>query len=47
MRPFDFRNCAGQANDWAAWGITVDDWAHYRLFNGLFVVVYSYCIHTY
>jgi len=35
MRPFDFRNCAGQADDLAAWGITVGDRADYRLFSGL------------
>jgi hypothetical protein len=35
MRPFDFRNCAGQADDLTAWGITVGDWADYRLFSGL------------
>jgi len=47
MRPFDLRNCAGQADDLTAWGITVGDWADYRLFSGLFVVVYSDCIHSY
>jgi hypothetical protein len=46
MMPFDFGNCAGQADDLTAWGITVGDWADYRHFSGLFVVVYSYCIHS-
>jgi len=31
MRPFDFRNWAGQANDLTAWAITVGDWVNYRL----------------
>jgi hypothetical protein len=31
MRPFNFRNCAGQANDLTAWAITVGDWVNYRL----------------
>jgi len=35
MRPFDYRNSAGQADDLTAWGITVGDWADYRLFSGL------------
>jgi hypothetical protein len=35
MRPFDFRNCVGQADDLPAWGITVGDWVDYRLFSGL------------
>jgi hypothetical protein len=34
MRPFGFRNCAGQADDLTAWGITVGDWADYRLLVG-------------
>jgi len=33
MRPFDFRNCAGQADNLTAWATTVGDWVHSRLFK--------------
>jgi hypothetical protein len=38
MRPIDFRNCAGQADDLTAWRITVGDWADNRLCTGLHTI---------